>query len=157
VITPSVTQNGTRPAWPLSSALPPLGALKTAAGSARAYVRDVLTGWQLAALADDAESVVGELVANAVVASTLPTGGLAYVNGRAAVIRVCLMSDGMQVVIEVHDEALGQPELRNVNAVSESGRGLHMVHALTSGRWGWELKQRQHGKVVWAALTREAM
>lgn len=144
--------SGTRNAWPMSSALPPLGALKSAPGTARAYARDVLAAWQLSAASDVCEIVISELVTNAVNASTAPTGGLVYINGRMPLIRVCLMSDRSWVLVECHDEALGQPELRNVSVTAEGGRGLAAVHALTRGEWGWELKQ-QHGKVVWALFA----
>ena len=157
MIIPAPATASTASAWPLSSTLPPMGALKTAPGSARAFVKDALAFWGLTAVADEAEAVTGELVANAVNASRTPAGSLVYINGHMPTVRVCLMSDGVQVVIEVHDEALGQPELRNAGADAENGRGLVMVHALTGGRWGWELKKGRHGKVVWAVLAMGAM
>ena len=154
MIIPSDVDASPQAVWPISSSLPPLGALKSAPGSARAYARDVLAVWQLSALTDICQTIVSELVTNAVNASTAPTGGLIYINGHMPLIRVCLMSDKAQVLIECHDEALGQPELKEIDPWSaESGRGLAMVHALTGGRWGWNLKQRLHGMVVWAVLS----
>jgi hypothetical protein len=153
MIIPGALRDGPATRWPLMSALPPLGALTSAPGTARAYARDVLAGWRLGALSDACQVVVSELVTNAVNASTAPAGGLVYVNGRAPLVRVCLMSDKSRVLVECHDQALGQPELRNADAAAESGRGLAMVGALTAGRWGWHLKRGQHGKVVWALLA----
>jgi anti-sigma regulatory factor (Ser/Thr protein kinase) len=153
MILPSALEDGSRTTWPLSSALPPMGALTSAPGTARAHVRAVLAGWGLADLIDVCELVVSELTTNAVKASTGPTGRLLYVNGRMPVVRVCLLSDGSQVLVEVHDQALGLPVLRDADADAVSGRGLPMVHALTVGRWGWQTAQGQSGKCVWAALS----
>jgi hypothetical protein len=49
---------------------------------------------------------------------------------------------------------MGFPGLRRLASDVEAGRGLHLVDALTGGRWGW---QPGHGpaKVVWAELTSE--
>jgi hypothetical protein len=42
----------------------------------------------------------------------------------------------MALLLEVHDQAMGPLELRNMGADAENGRGLAMVHALTGGRRG---------------------
>jgi anti-sigma regulatory factor (Ser/Thr protein kinase) len=141
-------------AWPMSSVLPPMGALTSAPGTARAHVRAVLAGWGLPELTEDCELVLSELTTNAVEASTGPAGRLLYVNGRMPVVRVCLFSDGVRLLIEVWDQAMGFPALRRPASEAEAGRGLHLVDALTGGRWGW---QPGHGpaKVVWARLTSE--
>jgi serine/threonine-protein kinase RsbW len=39
-------------------------------------------------------------------------------------------------LIEVYDQAAGQPVLKNVGADDESGRGLAMIDRITGGRWG---------------------
>jgi serine/threonine-protein kinase RsbW len=139
-------------AWPLSSALPPMGALASVPGTARAHVRAVLAEWGLAGLAEVCELVVSELATNAVEASTGPTGMLVYVNGRMPVVRVCLFSDGERLIVEVWDQASGCPALRRAASDAEAGRGLHLVDALTGGRWGWQPGQGP-AKVVWAELT----
>jgi anti-sigma regulatory factor (Ser/Thr protein kinase) len=143
-------------AWPLSSALPPMGALTSVPGTARAHVRAVLAGWGLADLIEVCELVVSELATNAVKASTGPAGRLLYVNGRMPVVRVRLQSDGSRVLVEVHDQALGVPVLRDADADAVSGRGLPMVHALTRGQWGWHRVQGGTGKVAWALLVAES-
>ena len=153
MITPGTVENTCRTGWPLSSTLPPVGALTAAAGTARGYVRAVLQDWGLGGLADDSELVVSEIVTNAVNASANPDGTLAYVAGHTPVIRVCLMSDGRQLLIEVHDQAPGQPMIQHADPVTaESGRGLAMIDALTDGQWGWHPSAEQPGKCVWAVL-----
>jgi hypothetical protein len=151
VIVPGALDAGLRAPWPLSSALPPLGALATASATARAHARAVLVGWGLSALADDCEMVLAELVANAVAASSAPAGGPAYACGRMPVVRVRIMSDGLRAVIEVYDQAEGVPTPRKAGPTTESGRGLQIVHAVTGGQWGWHPTPGS-GKCVWAAL-----
>ena len=63
--------------WPLQTTLT-LGALPTAAGCARLHARNVISGWGQAALADNVELVVSELVTNAILASTYPDGRPRY-------------------------------------------------------------------------------
>jgi anti-sigma regulatory factor (Ser/Thr protein kinase) len=141
-------------AWPLSSMLPPMGALTSAPATARAHARAVLAGWGLTELIEVCELVVSELATNAVEASTGPTGRLLYVNGRMPVVRVCLFSDGERLLIEVWDQAMGFPAPRRTASDAEAGRGLHLVDAVTRGRWGWQPGQGP-AKVVWAELTAE--
>ena len=56
--------------YPLVSTMPPLGALATAPGSARAHLRNTLTDWRMSVYEEVAELLTSELVTNAVVAST---------------------------------------------------------------------------------------
>jgi anti-sigma regulatory factor (Ser/Thr protein kinase) len=138
-------------AWPWSCTLPRLGALPTAPGLVRVLVRHVLTVWDLRTLAEDCVLIASELVANAVTASTAPSG-LIYVEGRMPMAQVCLMSDGVRVLIEVHDQAPGEPVPSRAAPDAESGRGLQMIDALTGGDWGWYTHDPRPGKCVWAAL-----
>jgi anti-sigma regulatory factor (Ser/Thr protein kinase) len=140
-------------AWPLSSALPPMGALTSVPGTVRSHVRAVLAGWGLADLTEVCELVASELATNAVRASTAPSGRVLYVNGRMRTVRVCLLSDGYRTLIEVYDQAFGEPVMKTVSASAESGRGLAMIDALTGGRWGWHTVQGQASKCVWAELS----
>lgn len=141
-----------RSTWPLSSAMPPLGALTSAPGSARAHLAVVLAGWRLSGLADDGETVISELVTNAVRASTLPSGEPRYTGGRMAVIRMHLLSDGTRLLAEIYDQAPGVPALQNAAPDSETGRGLVMVSHLAE-QWGWHPLAGQAGKCVWAVLS----
>jgi anti-sigma regulatory factor (Ser/Thr protein kinase) len=140
-------------AWPMSSMLPPMGALTSAPATARAHVRAVLAGWGLTDLTEVCELVVSELATNAVEASTGPTGRPLYGGGRMPVVRVCLFSDGARLLIEVWDQAMGFPALRRAASDAEAGRGLHLVDAMTGGRWGWQPGRGPAAKVVWAELT----
>jgi anti-sigma regulatory factor (Ser/Thr protein kinase) len=142
-------------AWPLSSALPPLGALTSVPAIARAHISTMLTTWHLSALAEVGELVVSELVTNAVEASTGPDGLPVYVLGQMPLVRVAVLSDGVRVLVEVFDQAPGQPILKQVDRYAEAGRGLFTVNALSS-HWGWHPVQGQHFKCVWAELTVEA-
>jgi hypothetical protein len=154
VIIPAALANGTAARWPLVSAMPPLGALTTAPASARAHVGAVLPGWRLGSLTEDCQAVVSELVTNALRASTGPTGELIYVDGRMPVIRLRLLSDGLRVLAEVWDQAIGFPAPRRAPSDAEDGRGLQLVDALTRGRWGWQAVDAR-AKVVWAELSVE--
>jgi anti-sigma regulatory factor (Ser/Thr protein kinase) len=149
---PSALAGGTAARWPLVSAMPPLGALLTAPASARAHVHAVLAGWRLGDLADDAATVVSELVTNAVQASTAPAGGPVYTGGQVAVVRLRLLSDGSRVLAEVWDQAPGFPAPHRAHRDAEDGRGLQLVDALTRGRWGWQAVDAQ-AKFVWAELV----
>jgi anti-sigma regulatory factor (Ser/Thr protein kinase) len=139
-------------AWPMSSMLPPMGVLTSAPGTARAHVRAVLGGWGLPHLTEVCELVVSELTTNAVEASTGPTGRPLYGGGRMPVVRVCLFSDGVRLLIEVWDQAMGFPVLRPAASDAEAGRGLHLVDALSGGRWGYQPGQGP-AKVVWAEVS----
>jgi anti-sigma regulatory factor (Ser/Thr protein kinase) len=129
--------------------MPPLGALPTAAAAARAHVRTVLKSWGLAGdLPADVETVVSELVANAVNASTGPDGRPLYVAGRMPVVWLRLVTDGTTLRAEVWDEAPGAPARRKTGEEDESGRGLDLVVDALSCDWGWF--PVQSGKCVWS-------
>ena len=127
--------------WPYRTFLE-LGALAGAVPSARLHARLVLLEWGLAALSDDTELVVAELVTNGVRASRAM--------GQAAV-RMWLVSDLRQVVVFVWDASPRPPARADPGADAESGRGLMLVEAL-SDRWG-HFGYDGGGKVVWAVCT----
>ena len=126
--------------WPYRTFLE-LGALAGAVPSARLHARPVLREWGLAALGDDTELLVSELVTNGVRASRAV--------GRDAV-RVWLVSDLGRVVVFVWDASPLPPARADPGADAESGRGLLLVEAL-SERWGY-FGHDDGGKVVWALL-----
>lgn len=112
------------------------------ARAVRSHVRNRVVVGGRAELAQDAVTVVSELFANAVTAQLR--------QGITTVIPVQASVHGTTITIDLYDHANGKPVLRPVGPDSLSGRGLHMVHALTGGRWRWE--PWGTGKVVTATL-----
>ena len=134
--------------WPLHSFLE-LGALDGAVPSARLHARHILREWGQAALADDAELVVSELVTNGVQASRAMTH---------AAIRLWLVSDRTQVVICVWDACPQPPVRMDAAEEAENGRGLLLVEAVST-QWGWfhaepmsPSPDAAHGKIVWSIV-----
>jgi anti-sigma regulatory factor (Ser/Thr protein kinase) len=119
-----------------------LGAYDSSPRTARASARAWLSQWGRSELSDDTETVVGELVANAVQASER--------NATPVALRLALARGS--VLVEVFDSAPGRPAPREADHTAESGRGLHMVAAL-SRDWGWA--PARGGKVVWAEVPAE--
>lgn len=117
-----------------------LGAIDTSPGTARASARAQLAAWGRADLIDDVEAITSELIANAVEASEQ--------GGTAVGMRLVLTADAL--VIEIYDQAPGEPSPRPTGPDSESGRGLAIVDSI-SDRWGWS--PARAGKVVWARLS----
>jgi anti-sigma regulatory factor (Ser/Thr protein kinase) len=145
------------PQWPLSNVMTPLAALPTAPGHARAYVRAALLAWDMSTLAAVAELVTTELATNAVRASERPDRRLSRQNDRTPLLGICLLANGARLRIEVWDQAVGFPVLREAAADSECGRGLTLVDAMTEGHWGWcPIVLPWAAKCVWAEIGRPA-
>jgi anti-sigma regulatory factor (Ser/Thr protein kinase) len=141
-------ENRTAGEWPLHSFLE-LGALDGAVPSARLHARHVVREWGLAALADDTELVVSELVTNGVQASRAMTH---------AAIRLWLVSDRIQVMVCVWDASPRPPVRMDAAEEAENGRGLLLVEAVST-RWGWfpaapgsPSADDGHGKIVWSVV-----
>jgi anti-sigma regulatory factor (Ser/Thr protein kinase) len=137
--------------WPLSGVTGPLPAEETAPRSVRAEARQALALWDLADAVDVIDLVATELATNAIRASAQMR-----LDGKAPVIRVCLLTDRSVARVEVWDEAPGFPVLREADDEAENGRGLILVNELTGGRWGWtRVAALLPAKCVWAecALT----
>ncbi|MFJ7415239.1 ATP-binding protein [Streptomyces sp. NPDC098077] len=114
------------------------------AETGRRLVRGVLGMWHLDVLADRAELIVTELIANA--ARHTPCPEVRLVVGRPTATRV-------RVGI-VDEEPSRLPELSHAGDEDESGRGLFLVEAVAD-RWGCDLQSaggRLRGKEVWAEL-----
>jgi hypothetical protein len=116
-----------------------------ASAKAREFTRHVLQSWGLAVLAEDATIVVSELVTNALRHGARGTGNAAL-DGIELVLcrRVCL------VACAVADPSAEPPLLVAADPAAETGRGLHVVEAL-SAAWGWT-RLCGDGKAVWATL-----
>jgi anti-sigma regulatory factor (Ser/Thr protein kinase) len=116
-----------------------------AARAAREFTGQILRGWGLLVLADDAAVIVSELVTNALI-----HGGSA-VNGAAREdVELILWRRSGQVVCAVTDPGTGAPVLVQPDPFGEAGRGLHVVQAL-SATWGWT-RLGDSRKAVWAAM-----
>ena len=102
----------------------------------------------LAALAKDAEAIIGEFVANAVTHAAA-SGELSRKQA-AENLGVRLLRRTGEVICAVLDPSDSAPVLRVPATVEESGRGLQMVDAL-SDVWGWS-PVAGRGKAVWAIL-----
>jgi hypothetical protein len=117
-----------------------LGPYDSSPRTARMSARAQLSQWGRADLADDTETVVSELVTNAVQASE---------TGATPVALRLVLTPG-SIVVEVFDHAPGEPVPEAVNAEAVSGRGLQMVGFLARD-WGWA--PTPSGKVVWAEVA----
>ncbi|MFK0150500.1 SpoIIE family protein phosphatase [Streptomyces sp. NPDC090499] len=107
------------------------------AARARALAAPLLRRWHLGEPArDGALLVLSELVTNAVRFGTGP-------------VTVRLVRAGSRLTCEVGDTGNGRPRLRRGDLLDDGGRGLHVVHKLTT-RWG--VRWTDTGKAVWAEL-----
>jgi hypothetical protein len=64
-----------------------------------------------------------------------------------------LVADGGVLTIECWDQAPGCPVLREAGALAETGRGLAIIDAITSGCWGYQPAVGQVGKCVWGRIS----
>ncbi|MFG2123386.1 SpoIIE family protein phosphatase [Streptomyces sp. NPDC048710] len=116
-----------------------LPARDDAPARARAQVSSLLRQWRTKdEVRDNALLLVSELVTNAVRFATGP-------------ITVRLIRAGHGLLCEVGDTGNGRPRLSRGGLLDDGGRGLHIVHRLTT-RWG--VRWTDTGKVVWAEVAR---
>ncbi|WP_171109801.1 MULTISPECIES: SpoIIE family protein phosphatase [unclassified Streptomyces] len=116
-----------------------LPARSDAAARARTLVSALLVQWRTRDdTRDNVLLVVSELVANAVRFAGGP-------------ITVRLIRAGHGLLCEVGDTGNGRPRLGRNGLLDDRGRGLHVVHSLTT-RWG--VRWTDTGKVVWAAVAK---
>ncbi|WP_042382942.1 ATP-binding SpoIIE family protein phosphatase [Streptacidiphilus melanogenes] len=116
-----------------------LPARNDAPAAARARLSALLRHWGTADdTRDDVLLLVSELVANAV----------RYASGP---ITVRVIRTGHGLLCEVGDTGNGRPRLSRGGLLDESGRGLRIVHRLTT-RWG--VRWTDTGKVVWAEVAK---
>jgi histidine kinase-like protein len=125
----------------------PLSRGPQSARQARRLTRNTLRDWGMCSLAEDAETIVGEFVANAVTHAA----SLAAANKAAADnMGLRLLRRTGEVICAVLDPSDAAPVLRTPAGIEEAGRGLQMVDAL-SDVWGWS-PVAGRGKAVWAIL-----
>ncbi|GAA2904397.1 MULTISPECIES: ATP-binding SpoIIE family protein phosphatase [Streptomyces] len=112
-----------------------------AAARARTLVSALLGRWHTRDdTRDNVLLVVSELVANAVRFADGP-------------ITVRLIRAGHGLLCEVGDTGNGRPRLGRGGLLDDGGRGLRVVHGLTT-RWG--VRWTDTGKVVWASMATAA-
>lgn len=129
-----------------------LAAVGSAAGVARAFVRQRLTDLKLPGLVEDSALVMSELVTNAVRATGLSEPGVRLHDVREEhLIDVQLRVIDSSLFVEVWDRSPQAPVKQQADDESENGRGLVLVEALTR-RWG-VYRPAAGGKVVWAELS----
>ena len=126
----------------------PLNREPRAARAARQLTRNTLRGWGLMSLAGDAEIIVGELVANAVIHAASPAR--AEDAPTQAVLSLRLIHRATEVICAVLDPSEAPPAPEPFGTEKEAGRGLQLVGAL-SDVWGWS-PVAGRGKAVWAVL-----
>ncbi|SMQ13891.1 Serine phosphatase RsbU, regulator of sigma subunit [Streptomyces sp. Ag82_O1-12] len=116
-----------------------LPARSDAPATARTQVAALLTRWGTRAdTRDKALLLVSELVTNAVRFAEGP-------------VTVRLIRARHGLLCEVGDSGNGRPRLRRADLLDNGGRGLSIVHRLTT-RWG--VRWTDTGKVVWAEVAR---
>jgi Histidine kinase-like ATPase domain len=117
------------------------------ARTARRLTRNTLRDWGLSSLMEDAETIVGEFVANAV------THGTSLARERRPAVDslgLRLLRRTGEVTCAVLDPSDAAPVLKKPAGAEEAGRGLQLVDAL-SDVWGWS-PVAGRGKAVWAIL-----
>lgn len=124
--------------WPLSSELE-MAPLPTAVGCGRLHARSVLHEWRLGHVAQDATILVSELLTNSVKASC----------GQGTPVRLRLLTDRRQLIIEAWDRNPRPPQQRRADYAEESGRGLNVIAAIAI-RWGYY--RSGNWKAVWAEM-----
>jgi anti-sigma regulatory factor (Ser/Thr protein kinase) len=131
----------------------PLARGPQSARAARRLTRSTLSEWGLTSLAEDAETIVGEFVANAVThaaAGGVGSVGPADRKPTAENLGLRLLRRTGEVICAVLDPSDVAPVLKTPSGAEEAGRGLQMVDAL-SDVWGWS-PVTGRGKAVWAIL-----
>ncbi|MFB7185650.1 SpoIIE family protein phosphatase [Streptomyces sp. NPDC056230] len=106
---------------------------------ARTIVRQALTDWDMAEMADAAELATGELLVNV----------LLHTEGGAVLTLEVLPEPTRRVRLAVQDRSSVWPRRRSPGETATSGRGLLLLDAVTT-RWGVE--PRGEGKAVWCEI-----
>src|ERR1700757_1878178 len=125
----------------------PLSLYPPSAAAARRLTRDTLQHWGLPSLAEDAELIVGELVANAI---THGARSVSDCKPGQENPRLRLRRRAGEVICAVLDPSDTIPVLKAPGCAEQSGRGLQIVDVL-SDVWGWS-PIAGRGKAVWAVL-----
>jgi anti-sigma regulatory factor (Ser/Thr protein kinase) len=109
----------------------------SAAGQARALLRQALEEWGQDELYDSGSVVLTEMISNAIRSDDVIE------------VEIFLDDDRSFVHFEVFDTCQDVPEQRTPDDEEENGRGLLLIELLAA-KWGWRLVSE--GKVVYALL-----
>jgi anti-sigma regulatory factor (Ser/Thr protein kinase) len=104
---------------------------------ARHFVESALTSWGLSDVGWVAVLVVGELAANAALHAKTPF-----------TVGATLLDDG-RLRLEVSDGSPRAPQQRSYGDDATTGRGLRLVHEVSTA---WGVETRDQGKTVWVLL-----
>ena len=111
----------------------------TSVRQARLFARDVVREWQCDRLADDVQLAVSELITNAVR------------HAGTDVVMTLRLTDELQVEVrDSHAEMIDRTPRAPEDPFATSGRGLHIVAAVSSD---WGVTTLDDGKTVWFTLT----
>ena len=105
---------------------------------ARRFVREHLTEWGYLKAADDASLIADELASNAIAAAPETPFWLTL-----------WVANGWPM-LEVADSSPDPPVLKSPDSLAESGRGLHIVDALSVA---WDSYPIAGGKVIWVQMN----
>jgi anti-sigma regulatory factor (Ser/Thr protein kinase) len=131
-------------AWLPRIATRALGADPGSVRTARDFTVATLDRWGIAERSPDIAIVVSELMTNAL-RHALPGSGHARPQRP---IKIGLLQPGHCVLCAIADPGKTTPAPRAPGTLDETGRGLHLIRAL-SDQWGYTTPS-QAGKVVWA-------
>jgi anti-sigma regulatory factor (Ser/Thr protein kinase) len=127
-----------------------VSAIPSAARLGRDIVRGLLGDWRVdRTVIEDAELVAGELVANAIKATTTAVEAAGAQHRPMPPVAIEVELDGDVVRIGVEDSSPAAPVPQDATDDAENGRGLFLVEAL-SARWG--VCFMVDGKTAWAEL-----
>lgn len=115
---------------------------------ARQFTVATLHRWGVTGRCEDIAVVVSEMLTNAL-RHACP--GLGDTQPRS-LIRLGLYNPGPWLMCAVADPSIAVPVPRSPNFLAETGRGLHIIRAL-SDSWGYTTPD-DTGKVVWATFAR---
>ncbi len=119
-------------------------AVPESVGLARSFADRTLTSWGLDGRADDVRLCVSELATNAVTHGTVP----------AHDFTLTVTAEDDAVRVEVRDPSPRRIRLRHPTIEDTTGRGLHLVGAL-SDEWG-VTEHGTAGKTVWTRFKTTA-
>jgi Histidine kinase-like ATPase domain len=123
-------------------------------GTARDFCLSTMRRWGVRDRGDDLAVVVSELLTNALRHGVPQAPAQARAGGAAPgrwPVRLGLVQPGHFVLCAVADPSPRPPEPKEPDYLDESGRGLHVISAL-SDRWGCTAPT-EAGKVVWALFS----